>query len=198
VDSKRWVACFELKGKTAKKNEIPHNIFLDLVLYGKDELLGSQPLCSLGSPEKHMLTSHRRDQSLPASQPAIKLDATLGCHTEISKSFGSGDTFPAAASGMRLKFSGENPFLLHLPVALELELAENSNLCHVCHQSTMDTCILGLSMDNFKQQVSNHHWQTNFTLFETSRYLESSSLHSGRLSMKDAGRFVAAVEEQLL
>lgn len=106
--------------------------------------------------------------------------------------------FPTASSGMRLKFSGENPILLHLPVALELELAENSNLCHVCHQSTMDTCILGLSMDNFKQQVCNHNWQTNFTRFETSRYLESSSLHSGRLSMKDAARFVGAVEEQLL
>ena len=53
----------------------------------------------------------------------------------------------------------------------------------------------------FKPQVSNHNWQTNFTLpfwnFR-SKYLESSSLHSGRLSMTVAGRLVAAVEEQLL
>ena len=99
---------------------------------------------------------------------------------------------------MRLKFSEENPFLLHLPVALELELAENSNLCHVCHQSTMDSCTIGVFMDHFQPHGSKHNRQTNFTLFETSRCLESSSLHSGRLSMKDAARFVAAVEEQLL
>ena len=110
--------------------------------------------------------------------------------------------FLAASSGMRLKFSGENIFSLHLSkfhcCKVALELAENSNLWYVCHQSTMDSCIFALSMDHFQPQVCNHHWQTNFILFETSRYLESSSLHSGRLSMKEAARFVAAVEEQLL
>lgn len=99
----KWIpkigCMFWIERQNSQKIEIPHNIFSDLVLYGKDELLGSQPLCNLGSPEKHVLTSHRRDQS----QPAIKLDATLGCHTEISKSFGSGYIFPAASSGMRLK-----------------------------------------------------------------------------------------------
>ena len=110
--------------------------------------------------------------------------------------------FPAASSGTRLKFSGENQFLLHLSrfhcCKVALERAENSNLWYVCHQSTMDSCMFGVFMDHFQPQGSKHNRRTNFTLFETSRCLESSSLHSGRLSMQYAARFVAAVEEQLL
>lgn len=71
----RWIPkiglMFWIEKQNCQKMEISHNFFSDLFLYGKDELLGSQPLCNLGSPEKHMLTSHRRNQSLkPVNQPS--------------------------------------------------------------------------------------------------------------------------------
>ena len=190
-----WKAKQSKKGKTVKKIK-GKTSFSDLVLYDKDELLGSQPLCL-----PHI-------DGFKAWSQSAKLDATIWMSQRKNWSH-LGVEICFRRLGIRLKFdikeskfiSGENPFWLHLSrfhcCKVTLELAENSKLCHVCHQSTMDNCIFGLwTISNNKCPIISGKPTSPF--FASSRHLESTSLHSGRLSMKVAGRLVAAVEEKLL